>query len=99
MLTVIESAPFQKQASKVWSEVERDAFIAWIAVTPNAGDLVVGAEGARKVRWAVQGRGKSGGVRIIYYYLSEDGAIYLAALYAKNERESMTAAEIKRTKK
>lgn len=48
--TVIETPTFQKQAEKIWSESERLAFIDWIAVNPLAGDVIPGADGARKVR-------------------------------------------------
>ncbi len=50
MRTVIETPTFQKQAEKIWSEDERLAFIAWIAEHPTAGDVIPGADGARKVR-------------------------------------------------
>jgi hypothetical protein len=60
MFTVIETPIFQKQASYVWSQDERHAFIDWIAPNSNVGDVIPGAEGARKVRWALQGKGKRG---------------------------------------
>jgi hypothetical protein len=50
MFTVIETPTFQKQAEKLWSPIERHAFIDWIACTPNAGTVIPGADGARKVR-------------------------------------------------
>jgi len=65
MHTVIETPTFQKQAEKIWSKSERFAFIDWIAAHPFAGDVIPGADGARKVRWSRAGTGKSGGVRII----------------------------------
>ena len=57
MFTVLETPTFQKQADKVWSKEERNVFIDWIAANPQAGDVIPGADGARKVRWAVQGKG------------------------------------------
>ncbi len=95
MLTAHETPEFQKCAAKVWTDDERMQFLVWIVQNPHAGDVVRGSEGARKVRWAVPGRGKSGGVRVIYYYLSDDGIIYLATLYTKAERDSLTGAQIK----
>ena len=56
MKTVIEHPTFQRQAASIWSEPERHAFIDWIAQNPTAGDVMPGAEGARKVPWMVQGR-------------------------------------------
>ena len=61
MQTVVEHPTFQRQAASIWTEGERHAFIDWIAANPLAGDVIPGAEGARKVRWAVQGKGKRGG--------------------------------------
>jgi mRNA-degrading endonuclease RelE of RelBE toxin-antitoxin system len=69
-------------------------FIDWIAVNPQAGDVVRGTDGARKVRWAVHGRGKSGGVRVIYLHLSENEILLLLTIYAKADRGSMTKKEI-----
>ncbi len=61
MHTVIETPTFQKQADKLWSEDERLDFVAWIADNSQAGEVIPGAEGARKVRWSRSGKGKSGG--------------------------------------
>ena len=60
MLTVVETHEFSAQAKKIWSDSERDEFIEWIASHPLLGDLIPGADGARKVRWSVQGKGKRG---------------------------------------
>jgi hypothetical protein len=77
MRTVIETPTFQKQADKIWTEVERLDFVTWIAdaeqiaQNPLAGDVISNADGARKVRGAVSGKDKRGGVRVIYFNLSE----------------------------
>ncbi len=97
MITVVETPTFQKQAGKVWSQSERHTFIDWIAQNPTAGDVIPGADGARKVRWSVQGKGKSGGVRVIYFNLSDDELVLLVAVYAKSDRANMSANEIKRS--
>lgn len=99
MLTVVELPTFQRQAADIWSEAERHAFIDWIAANPLAGDVIPGADGARKVRWAVQGRGKRGGARVIYFNITEDGLLVLVAVYTKAERENMSASEIKRNRR
>jgi hypothetical protein len=54
MHTVVETAEFQKRAKAVWNDAEREAFIDWIAAHPSAGDVIPGADGARKVRWKRQ---------------------------------------------
>jgi hypothetical protein len=96
MRTVIETPTFQKQAEKLWTQDERVAFIDWIAANPLAGDVVPGAEGARKVRWSRAGSGKSGGARVIYFNLTEQEVVLLVAVYAKADRTNMLASEIKK---
>ena len=99
MYTVIEHPTFLRQAASIWSESERHTFIDWIAANPVAGDVIPGAQGARKVRWAMQGRGKSGGARVIYFNYTDEGVLELFAVYAKSERENMPASDIKRNRK
>jgi hypothetical protein len=94
MRTVIETPTFEKLADKIWTEDDRLDFIAWIAQYPLAGDVIPGADGARKVRWSIKGQGKRGGVRIIYFNVSEQGAVYLIPLYQKSEKENISPNEI-----
>lgn len=96
MRTVIETLTFQKQAEKLWSEDERLAFIEWIAANPLTGDVIPGADGARKVRWSRAGSGKSSGVRVIYFNLTEQEVVLLIAVYAKADRANMLPADIKK---
>ncbi len=96
MRTVIETPTFQKQAEKLWTEDERLAFIDWIAENPLVGDVIPGADGARKVRWGRGGAGKSGGARVIYFNLTEREVVLLVAAYAKADRANMLPAEIKK---
>jgi mRNA-degrading endonuclease RelE of RelBE toxin-antitoxin system len=96
MRTVIETPTFQKQAEKIWSEAERLEFIDWIAANPTAGDVIPGADGARKVRWSRAGSGKSSGARVIYFNLTEEEVVLLVAMYAKAERTNMSPAEIRK---
>lgn len=97
MLTVVETPTFQKQAADIWTQQERHAFIDWIAANPTAGDVIPGADGARKVRWAVKGRGKRGGARVIYFHLGAEELVLLVAVYAKSDRENITPGEIERS--
>ena len=96
MRTVIETPTFQKQADKLWSEIERLEFITWIAGNPQAGDVIPGAEGARKVRWRLPGTGKSGGARVIYFNLTEEEVVLLVAVYAKGDRSNIVPSQIKK---
>ncbi|HEY3539267.1 MAG TPA: DNA-binding protein [Trinickia sp.] len=96
MRTVIETPTFQKQAERIWSDAERLDFIGWIAANPDAGDVVPGADGARKVRWKRAGTGKSGGARVIYFNLTDEEIVLLVAVYAKAERENMLPKDIRK---
>lgn len=96
MLTVIETPTFQKLADVVWSEDERLEFVTWLSRNPLAGDVIPGAEGARKVRWNCSGQGKRGGARIIYFNLSAEGVLYLITLYRKSEQSNIKSDAIKR---
>ena len=97
MRTVIETPTFQKQAQTVWSSQEREAFIDFIAENPDVGDVIPGADGARKVRWQRQGTGKRGGARVIYFHLVDDELVLLVMVYAKAERTNVKAKDIKRS--
>lgn len=96
MHTVIETPTFQKQAMEVWTQAEREAFIDFIATTPDAGDVIPGADGARKVRWQRKGMGKSGGARVIYFHLVDDQVVLLVMVYAKAKRSNIQPQHIKR---
>ena len=64
-----------------------------IAVDPDRHPVIQGTGGFRKARWRRPGGGKSGGVRVIYYFMVRPDLIFLADLYAKNEKENLTHAE------
>lgn len=69
-----------------------------LARNPSKGDLMRGTGGFRKIRMRLPGRGKRGGARVIYYYLSADGVVYLVSLYAKNVQENLTTKQTKQLK-
>lgn len=96
MRTVIETPTFQKQAEKLWSEAERLEFMDWIAVNPLAGDVVAGADGARKVRWSRGGGQVRRCAGVIYFNLTEQEVLLVAAACAKADRANMLPAEIKK---
>ena len=91
MLTVIETPTFSRLAADYWTEDERGVFAAFIASHPEAGNVVPGSGGLRKVRWSRQGTGKRGGVRVIYYNRLANGEIWLLLIYAKSARENIPA--------
>ena len=99
LITVAETALFVRQASAVWSEEERETFVGYIAANPDAGDVIPDTGGVRKVRWARTGTGKSGGVRVIYFYHDAGRPLYLLLVYAKGRQESMTPDEKKQVRR
>jgi len=95
MLTVVESPIFQKLWPRYWDEDERADFASFIAQNPEAGAVIRGSGGVRKVRWAREGAGRSGGVRIIYLARNEAGEVYLLTLCAKSESENISLNTLK----
>ena len=91
MRTVAETPIFQRYASEVWTSVEQAEFINWIAANPQAGDLIPGSGGCRKVRWSSGGQGKRGGARVIYFNAS-DATIWLLVVYKKAKFDNLPTA-------
>lgn len=93
MITIAEVPYYIGRAEKLLTAPERQEIIDFLAARPKAGDLIEGTGGIRKLRWAYGGRGKSAGVRVIYYFHSDAMPLYLITLFAKNERANLTKAE------
>ncbi len=96
MLTVVETEEFKSWAAQVWSDAEREAFIDWIADNPEAGDVIVGTNGLRKVRWGRAGMGKRGGARVIYFRRNARGEIVLVLVYAKAKFDNIRTEVLNR---
>ena len=62
----------------------------YLAYHPTAGDLIPGTGGVRKLRWGLEGRGKRGGARVVYFYHDPDVPIFVLTAYAKNERADLS---------
>ena len=88
MRTVAETPIFQRYAAEVWSDAEREEFINFIAAKPEAGDLIRGSGGCRKVRWSAAGQGKKGGARVIYFN-SDDLTVWLLIVYKKAKFDNL----------
>jgi hypothetical protein len=93
MITLAEVPEYIRQAEKLLSVAERQDVLSYLAAHPKSGDLIEGTGGIRKLRWSRGGRGKSGGVRVIYYYHSDVMPLYLLTLFAKNEQDNLSKAE------
>ncbi|MEY4593527.1 MAG: hypothetical protein RIR18_2422 [Pseudomonadota bacterium] len=98
MHTIIETPTFSKLWPHYWREDERGEFASYLAKHPEAGDVIPGSGGLRKVRWGRAGSGKSGGVRVIYFAINEAGELVLLTMYAKSKTENLTAQQLKEIK-
>ena len=95
MLTVIETSTFERRANKLLTREEHDDLLLYLSMYYEAGDEIPGTGGVRKLRYAVQGKGKSGGVRAIYYFYDAVNPILALFLYGKNEQSNLTPTEKK----
>lgn len=87
----IEASAFTKHIYEYLSEDEYLGLQSFLLQYPEAGKIVPKSGGVRKVRWAMSGRGKSGGVRVIYYFKKQDDEIWLLTIYSKSETENIPA--------
>jgi hypothetical protein len=92
-MTVVETPSFLRDAASSLTETERQELVAFLAANPEAGVVMAETGGIRKLRWGTQGRGKRGGVRVIYYYHSEALPLFLLNVFAKNEKVNLSKAE------
>ena len=93
MLTeVVELPEFARRAKQVMTEAERSDLIDYLAAHPEAGISL--GNGLRKLRFARQGSGKSGGFRTIHYYQTGIAPLYLMTVYAKNEKANLSPADL-----
>ena len=93
LVTVAEMPEFARCADRLMSESERKEVIDYLAAYPKSGDLLQGTGGIRKLRWARGGKGKSGGVRAIYYFHDRRIPLDLLTVFGKVEKESLSKAD------
>ena len=95
LVSVIETDAYLSKAEKIMSAVEMEAVVLMISEGPTVGDLIPGTGGLRKVRIPLQGRGKRGGGRVIYWYYNAGYPAILMWAFAKNEASDLTSAQKK----
>jgi hypothetical protein len=94
MQTVIETPAFLASAfDEGISDAERAGIVSFMAANPSAGDMIVGSGGARKVRFAGRGKGKSGGYRVITFFADKDIPVFLLDVYSKDSQANLSRAE------
>ena len=93
MQTIIELSGYLGKSDKLLSDSERTSIINYLALHPAAGEIMQATGGIRKLRWSAKGKGKSGGVRVIYYYHNESMPLFLLTLFGKGEKANLSKAE------
>ncbi len=98
MYSFIETKLFSRLVADVLTDEEYSGLQKALIKDPEAGDLIPGSGGIRKLRWGVAGRGKRGGIRVIYYARVRQGQIWMLTLYAKNVVENIPAKVLRQIK-
>src|SRR5437764_10130254 len=93
LLTVVETQVFAKAAAELLGEDIRDMLITHLALYPESGVVMPETGGVRKLRWAIPGKGKRGGARVIYYFHNTEMPVFALDIYGKNEKSDVTQAE------
>jgi hypothetical protein len=90
---IVYLSGYESQVSALLGEDEQMAMEFYIASAPEDHPVMPGAGGFRKARWARRGKGKSGGLRVVYFLLAGPGRIYMVTIYAKSRKETLSAAD------
>lgn len=96
MRTVIETPTYRRSIEGVWSDDEAAEFVSFISAHPDAGDVIRGTKGLRKVRWARSGRGKRGGARVVYLWRNARAEVLLVIAYTKAKFDNLPAEFLNR---
>jgi hypothetical protein len=92
--TVVETERFSRRViDSGLSDDDRQKLVDHLAASPQSGAIIPGTGGVRKLRWAAKGKGKRGGVRVIYYFAGEDIPLFLLTVYGKGDKANLTQAE------
>lgn len=94
-ISIAEMAQFIEDADRIFTDDEYDRLVLFLADHPDAGEIIPGTGGVRKMRWPARGQGKRGGARVIYYFRDLNVPVYLLAVYAKGEKINLTEKEKK----
>jgi len=98
MYSFIESKLFSRVLADYLTDDEYSLLQAALTDAPDRGAVVPGSGGVRKLRWSQPGRGKRGGVRVIYYARTHEGVIWMLTIYAKNEEQNIPAHVLRKIK-
>ncbi len=93
LITLVELPEYIRDADRLLDEENQDELKNFLSLNPQAGRIMEGTGGVRKLRWARQGSGKSGGVRVIYYFYNETMPLILLNMFGKSEKANLSKAE------
>jgi hypothetical protein len=98
LVTFVETKLFTELVLDYLSDDEYAAMQQFLVVHPEAGDVIPASGGVRKLRWGVAGRGKRGGLRVIYFLRRRNDEVWMLTLYAKNVADNIPAKVLKKIK-
>ncbi|MBI5652976.1 MAG: type II toxin-antitoxin system RelE/ParE family toxin [Chloroflexi bacterium] len=98
-MVIIETLVFTRQVQALLSDEEYRELQTALVNRPNAGSVIVASGGLRKLRWAIRGKGKRGGSRVIYYWAVTQDQVLMLLIYRKSERDDLTREQLKTLKK
>ncbi|MBN2423718.1 MAG: type II toxin-antitoxin system RelE/ParE family toxin [Calditrichaceae bacterium] len=94
-MKIIETKIFTKRVTEVLNEEEYRELQSRLILNPEIGQIIQGSGGIRKVRWTGSGRGKRGGSRILYYWISKRNTILMLLIYTKKEMDDLSKDQLK----
>ena len=98
LVCIVELESYARDVVDILSVADQDDLKVYLAGKPEAGIVIPGSGGIRKLRWAASGRGKRGGARVIYYFHNQEIPLFLISIFAKNQKTDLDASELKSAK-
>jgi len=98
MISFVETKLFTRSCRNICRTMNTRSFQQVLIANPEAGAIIPGSGGVRKLRWGLAGRGKRGGIRVIYFLRTRQGQIWMLTLYPKNVAENIPARVLKQIK-
>lgn len=98
-MTIIETPIFTRRIQVILSDEEYRLLQTHLVNKPDVGKVIPGSGGMRKLRWSAKGHGKSGGIRVIYYWFMSKDIILLLFAYSKNEQDDLTKEQLRQLRK
>ena len=93
-MVLVETSVFTRLIRELLSDEMYRRLQVYLVINPEAGDVIPGGGGLRKLRWREKGKGKRGGLRVIYYRI-DSGRLYLLYVYRKSDQKDLTKAQIR----